>query len=201
MTYTLDNPSRLGIHYQATTDAPTIVNLTNHSYFNLAGEASGDIYHQLLRINADRFTPTDSTQIPTGQIAPVAGTPMDFTRSTPIGARINESDPQLLTGQGYDLNWVLNRPHDSDALTFAARAVDPASGRALYHLHHAAGHPILLRQLPDRHARRHQRTRLPAERRLRPGNATLPGLPQPRERSRPRCCGRVRPTTRPRYSN
>jgi aldose 1-epimerase len=130
VTYTVDEQNRLNINYQASTDAPTIVNLTNHTYWNLAGEASGDVYDQRLMINAAGYTPTDATQIPTGQIAPVAGTPMDFTHPTPIGARINQDDPQLLTGQGYDLNWVLNRPN-GNALALAAIAVDPASGRRL----------------------------------------------------------------------
>jgi aldose 1-epimerase len=129
-TYTLDNSGRLTLTFRATTDKPTVVSLTNHSYWNLSGESSGDVYRQLLHLDADRYTPVAPTQIPTGERLAVRGTPMDFTRTTPIGARVAQADPQLMTGQGYDLNWVLNRGAGG-APTFAARAIDPGSGRTL----------------------------------------------------------------------
>lgn len=129
VSYELTDRNELIVEYHATTDAPTPVNLTQHSYFNLAGDGAGDILQHRLTIDADRYTPVDATLIPTGELAAVKGTPFDFTTATAIGARIGASHPQLKNGQGYDHNWVLNRT--SNELILAARVVEPTSGRTL----------------------------------------------------------------------
>ncbi len=129
VTYRLTDANELRIEYAATTDKETVVNLTNHSYFNLKGAGAGDILGHQLMLNADRFTPVNQNLIPTGELRPVSGTPFDFRKLTPIGARIEQNDEQLKFGKGYDHNWVLNRT--GSALALAARVEEPSSGRVL----------------------------------------------------------------------
>jgi len=127
--YTLTENNELKLEFTAHTDKPTVVNLTHHSYFNLAGQGNGDILNHVVYINSDKTTPVDSGLIPTGAFADVTGTPFDFRKPTTIGARINDPDPILQYGPGYDHNWIINKPLGQFGLQ--ARVVEPTSGRVM----------------------------------------------------------------------
>jgi aldose 1-epimerase len=127
--YRLSDDDTLELTFHATTDQDTVINLTAHPYFNLAGEGRGDVLRHALMLNADRFTPVDPGLIPTGEIRDVSGTPFDFRAPTPIGTNLGAEDEQVKIARGYDHNWVLNRPGDGPEL--AARVLEPLSGRTL----------------------------------------------------------------------
>ncbi len=129
VTYSLTDANELRIDYEATTDKDTVLNLTNHSYFDLSGQSFGKIVDHEVTINADTFTPVNKNLIPTGELKPVEGTPFDFRKPHRIGDRIDANDEQLQLAQGYDHNFVLNRTGDGPSL--AARVRDPRSGRIL----------------------------------------------------------------------
>ncbi|CAN5225333.1 galactose mutarotase [soil metagenome] len=129
VTYSLSEQNEIIIDYEGITDKPTVVNLTHHSFFNLAGEGNGDVLNHQMTINADKFTPVDEGLIPTGEIKSVSGTAFDFRKPHAIGERINNIDQQLTIGQGYDHNWVLNKK--SNELALAATVAEPTSGRVM----------------------------------------------------------------------
>ncbi|WP_130617122.1 aldose epimerase family protein [Dyella amyloliquefaciens] len=130
VTYTLDSGNRLSIDYGATTDKTTIVNLSNHAYWNLSGEGAGSVMDQRLTIAGDAYLPVDAGSIPTGEVRKVDGTPFDFRQGKPIGRDIRTNDTQLLNGRGYDHNWVISRT-EAAAPRVVARVEDPASGRVM----------------------------------------------------------------------
>jgi aldose 1-epimerase len=129
VTYTLTDSNEFKVDYKATTDKVTVCNLTQHSYFNLSGEGSGDILGTEISLPCSKYTPVDETLITTGELADVAGTPFDFRTATAIGARVNEDNQQLKYGKGYDHNWVIDRT--GAGLVLCATAYDPKSGRAM----------------------------------------------------------------------
>ena len=131
VTYTLTDTNELILDYTATTDKASPINMSQHSYFNLAGQGTSDILDHEVMLNADRFTPVDKNLIPTGELRPVKGTPMDFTAQTKVGARIDDSYEQIVLGHGYDHNWAINRKAGDKGLVLAARVYEPTSGRVL----------------------------------------------------------------------
>ena len=181
VTYTLPaEANELRIDYSATTDKDTVVNLTNHSYFNLSGVASQEILEHQLLLRAMEFTPVDSTLIPTGELRAVCCGPFDFTKATAIGARINQGDEQLKFGKGYDHNWVLERTNIR-WLAGCRRGVRTHKWASPGSVDDRAGYSVLQWQLPGRQSAWQRRTALRPSHRLLPGNTTFSGFSESSE--------------------
>jgi len=131
VNYSLDEHNRLKLEYWATTTKPTVINLSNHANFNIGGYDSGPVYNQVLQVFASHYTPTDAAQVPTGEIAPVAGTPFDFRKPTELLQRLYSNDPQMMIGKGLDHNFVLDKPPGAKGPVLAAKIYDPKSGRRM----------------------------------------------------------------------
>jgi aldose 1-epimerase len=174
--YSLTDDNELKVEFVAKTDKPTIANLTQHSYFNLAGQGKGDILGHLVYINANQTTPVDSGLITTGEFADVTGTPFDFRKPTAIGARINDADKVLQYGPGYDHNWVINKPLGQFGLQ--ARVVEPVSGRVMEVWSDRTRSAILRRQFPGRHPQGQGRRDVSAPHRFCHGTAALSRFPE-----------------------
>src|SRR5215831_14936258 len=179
VTYTLTKDDVLQIAYAASTDKDTVINFTNHSYFNLAGNGAGSVADQLLLVNADRYTPVAADLIPTGEIAPVEGTPLDFRQMMPIGARLSSAFQQMVYAHGYDHNFVLNKG-DGGGMTFAARAYDPRRPRHRL-FHDRAGGAGLYQQRHDRLGGRVIGHDLSPDRGVHARDAAFPRQPQQAE--------------------
>ena len=177
VNYSLDEHNRLKLEYWATTTKPTVVNLSNHANFNIGGYDLGPVYNQVLQVFASHYTPTDSAQVPTGEIAPVEGTPFDFRKPTELLQRLYSNDPQMMIGKGLDHNFVLDKPPGAEGTGAGGQTVRPQERAAHGGLHHRAGRADLQLQRRGQRSGPEQPAH-PSERRPVLRDPALPGRPQ-----------------------